>query len=197
MRVIFIIAVIVVALVVSVYAYWAALPPPAGPRATITSYPLEFSIELSKTEYQFGENITITFQIKNISNETVTLTKLYHWGISNYSMIMITEANGAKTPNYERLISVLFHFGLSLTDHNGTIVFIQTTGIAPATYDILLEPNGYVKQTVMGNYVFNGLEPFSYLPRGTYQIRGIQQYCVILGIGDISLETPSITFIVK
>jgi len=59
---------------VAAYAYLQSLPQ-AGPRVTITSPPLEFSVELDKTEYPFseetrsGENITITFCLKNISNK--------------------------------------------------------------------------------------------------------------------------------
>lgn len=154
----------------------------AGPRASITSPPLEFSIELSKTEFQQTENITMRFCLKNIGNTTIRVIK------RSMSVIdprdgTVTEADGASIPDDPRGLSVLFHFGFCVTDSNGTEVYKLTEGKFQATYDIVLEPNGYVKQTRVWNYYYiYG----SSLPKGTYQIRGIFK----------SLETPSIAFMI-
>jgi hypothetical protein len=190
--VIFAAAILVVSLAVSGYAYWVLLPPQGGPRVTITSPPVEFSMELDKTEYQYGENITIIFSLENISNQTITISKSYWWPIDPVHGILSTEAEGANisAPQIPHLLSALFHFGLGITDQNGTKVFEQYRGLSPATYNFSIEPSGHVKQTLV-------LGPdWDTLPKGTYQIRGIQ-YCGILGYWWGKLETPTITFVIN
>jgi hypothetical protein len=186
-------AVLVIVLVVSSYAYMASLQTQEGPRVTITSPPVEFSIELDKTEYQFGENVTIIFCLKNISNQTIIVGKPYWWPIDPSYNILATDSCGANISGgapVSHLLNNLFHFGLSIISQNGTEVFNESTGIFPTTYDIIIEPNGYVKQTLIWN------NNWKLLPKDTYQIRGIQD-CGILGLGSIILETPTITFTIR
>jgi hypothetical protein len=187
----FLVVIIVVALAASVYAYFKLLPSQSGPKVSITSPPLEFSIELNKAEYQFGENITITFNLRNIGNQTVTVTKLTEDSIDPFYQILFTDAEGASTdhPN-PNMISYLFHFGYSILDINGTKVYERIGDGIAALYDIVLEPNGYVKQT----YIWYREYHFQFLPRGTYQIRGIFNHFTTQGI---TLETPSIAFIIR
>src|SRR4030042_1184556 len=73
-RAFLLVLVLIVALVVATFAYLTSLPPMIGPRASIVSSPLEFSIELNKAEFiQQGERVNITFSLINTSNKTLTL----------------------------------------------------------------------------------------------------------------------------
>jgi len=64
-------AALILVLAVSTYAYLRSLPPAAGPRVSLVSPPLEFSMELDKAEFQQGENVTVRLYLKNVSNETI------------------------------------------------------------------------------------------------------------------------------
>ena len=193
LKVFLVVLIVVVASIATVHAYFKLLFPQAGPRVSITSPPLEFSMELDKAEYASEENIKITFLLRNISNQTITVGKPSLWPISND---ITTEAYGVHIPQGQHLLRAR-HFDFAITASNGTEVFKEFGGVLQMTYDIVLEPDGYIKQTLVWI-------PFSNLPlevpyhlfKGTYQIRGIQ-FCGIPGLGLITLETPSITFIIK
>ena len=196
-KVFFLVAVFVVALAAGVYAYWMSLPPAEGPRVTITSPPLEFSLELDKTEYQYGENITIRLCLKNVSNETIKVTKRNLWPIYPDLFDIPTEAEGA-TP--EPVVSGNCHFGFSITNQNGTEIFKEYEGHIPATYDFYIEPNGYIKQTWIWYNLWEGSPVIQTLPKGTYQIRGIFGGAMVESSTldrSIMLETPTITFTIK
>jgi len=189
------VAAIVVALVAGVYAYRMLLSQQQiGPRVTITSPPLEFSMELEKAEFAVGENITIKFYLKNISNQTIRVTKFRMVSVEPSDKILFTEADRASTPaGVEHLLSVLFHFGFSVTDNNGTEVFRSSHGPMPTQYNIVFEPSGYVKQTLIWKPEKETLVSIEPLLDGTYQVRGIL-YSISLNDAwpPITLETPSI-----
>ncbi len=69
----FLVAVVAMALIASVYAYYALLPPQKGQLALITSPPIEFSMELNKADFASDENVTVRLSLKNISNKTITV----------------------------------------------------------------------------------------------------------------------------
>ena len=188
-RTLLLVAVLVVAFVGS-YAYFASLPPRTGPRASLTSFPFELSIGLDKTEYVSGENITVEFHLKNISNATLRMMKSYRW--PNDPSVVSTESFGASTQPIQGEVSHLFHFGLALAYGNGTEILREVNGIFPTVYYILLEPNGYTKQTVkFGRQL--GISP---LATGTYELQAI----FIAGLNrtsSIDLETPWISFRIR
>ena len=186
--------IVVVVSVVAVHAYFRLLSPQAGPRVSITSPPLEFSMELGMAEYQHGENITITFLLRNIGNETINVTKSSRWLIYPDLFAIPMEAKGA-TPQH--VVSGLFHFGFSIAHQNGTEIFKQSSGDLQATYDFFIEPEGYIKQTWIWVNLWEGSPVIDTLPRGTYQIRGIFYGAVVPGFAVSTLETPSITFMIK
>ena len=194
-KVLLLVLIVVVASVVAAHAYLSLLLPErvqTGPRVSITSPPLEFSVELDKAEYQYEENISVTFCLKNISNQTIRVIYPAMSPMHPPYEILITEANGANTPNSANLLSYLFHFGFAITDSNGTEVF-ELRGFVPTIYYIDYEPGGYVKQTFIHYYFMDG-SPY---PEDTYQIRGIL-YRVNISFPElITLETPSITFAIK
>lgn len=185
----FLVAVIVGALAATVYAYYALLPPPAGPRVSITSPPLEFSIELNKAEFQYGENLTMIFTVKNISNETVIIARSYPLFLGS----IVTESQGASSQP-DNWLTLAFHFGFSITDINGTEVDRCDRGSLTVEYTVRIEGGGYIKQT----YFWNRPLALGFLPSGVYQIRGlIYQFTVNGSWPPITLETPTITLTVK
>lgn len=190
-KAVFLVAVIVAALVTGVYAYLELFSPRVTPQVTIVSSPLEFSMGLNKTEFQWGENITITFYLGNISNETIKVTWRGRFPIHPSYNGLTTEADRVTMADG----AYLFHFGFVITDSNGTEVYKLLGGVFPAIYDIVFEPNGYIKQTLVQALYYGGdSQP---LPKGTYQIRGILYRIGIQGLGGITLETPSITFVIR
>jgi hypothetical protein len=173
-------AALILVLAVSTYAYLRSLPL-AGPKVTLTSPPIEFSTELDKTGYQYGENITISFLLRNISNNTITITKPTMWNIVPSLFPIPTESYLASP---ETRVRGYFHFGFSITHQNGTEIWNQYSGLYQATYAIHIDPTGYVKQTWEWDMP---------LPQGVYYIRGVL-YCVISGAFALSiLETPTMT----
>ncbi len=186
----FLVAVIVGALAATVYAYYVSLPPPAGPRVSITSPPLEFSIELNKAEFLQAENITMIFTLKNISNETL---KIERGSTLYFNPSGLTESVGVSAVSDEPL-DRFFFFGYSFVHSNGTEVLRIARGELGIIYTFLMMPSGYLKQTVFWDY-FNRKFP---LPSGIYQIRGIIYEISVNDVWPvITLETPTITIIIK
>jgi len=152
----------------------------------ITSPPIEFSMELDKTAYAYGENMTITFCLKNISNETVTVGKT--------SMDFATGILSTETKGVNDTIGNSFHMGFSMVDDNGTVIYERFKGPFQATYEFTVEPDGYVRQIFFWKHYDWLASP---LPRGTYQIRGIFYGSCVPGFPTSALVTPSIAFIVE
>ncbi len=171
--------------------YFAFLPPRTGPQVSITSFPVELSFGLDKTEYVSGENVTIEFYVRNISNATLRMIKGYRW--PNDPSVVSTESLGASTQRTERnVVAHYFHFGLALAYGNGTEILRTVHGIFPTVYDILLERNGYIRQTVKFGRQW-GITP---LPTGTYKLKAI----FIAGLNktsSITLETQWVCFRIK
>jgi hypothetical protein len=185
------------ALAVGVYAYFKSLSPLEGPRASITSPPVELSIELDKTEYSVGENLTLTFCLTNIGNETIRLKWGYQSPISSSDPYVptSTEDYGVITSDERArfIVSNTFHFAFTFAYDNGTVLLQHLKGVLPAIYYFDLEPNGYVKQTLVFIHDY-GDQPF--FPEGTFTIRGMLYH---VGVADqsVTLETPSISFTVR
>ena len=145
-KAVMLVSVLIAASVLSVYAYLSSLTPQGGPRATVVSPPLEFWMELDKTDYAYGENMTITFYLKNISNETITVTKSSIWSFDPmWTDMLYTEAEGVSSLN-GGYVNDVFHFRFSVAFANGTEIFKWSTGILAEAYYLVFEPGGYVKQ---------------------------------------------------
>ena len=183
-RAAFVAAFLIAVLAVSVYAYLASLPSPPGPRVTITSPPLEFSMQIDKTQYNLGENMTIRFWLKNTSNMTITL---------HYSSIFPYEGGHG--------MPMLFDF--IITSANGTEVYRWSEGHAAAevVYEFTLDPGQEINQT---NIWFQTSWDLLHtkevqVPAGTYYIRGVvppgRVGFGVNGVGQIALETPSVAFV--
>jgi len=163
---------------VAVYAYLGLLTPQAG-RATITSPPIEFSMELDKAEYLLGENVTIKLSLKNISNRTITLywSKFY----AHYDMVM--------------------YFDFYVMHSNTTLVYQWTEDhiALPAVLEETLNPG----EQLISIYVWHQTTAYpdrAQVPAGTYFVRGFTRRVGLTVEGQtsvITLETPSIAFIVN
>jgi len=200
--------VIIALLCAGAYAYWVSLPLPrtAGPRVSITSTPLQLSIGLDKTEYAATDNLTVYFSLRNISNKTVTVTETHGYGLGLEPLIpgirLTTSAEGASVPVDPYKLDHRFHFYFSWVESNGTVIFdprVGSIGLTDDLYDIVLEPNSCLNQTLY-------ISPTDYfgipgqLPlTGAFQISGFLYNVWINGIAGptVTLETPGIAFAVN
>jgi hypothetical protein len=177
--------IVAVASVAGVYAYIRSLPAQSGPSATITSLPLEFSILLDKGTFQFGENFTIQFLLKNISNKTVTLTKWAPGGVPGYEGILDTETNGVTLYRGD------FQFEFTVKASNGTVIYENGPSLWEGEYQIVIEPSGYLKQMLHWSQYYK-MDYEAPVPKGMYQLTG--QFSSGMSGSQINLETPPVTF---
>jgi hypothetical protein len=198
--------VIIAVLCTGAYAYWVSppLPKTAGPSVSITSAPLQLSIGLDKTEYAATDNLTVYFSLRNISNKTVTVTETHGSGLGLEPLIsgirLTTSAEGVSVPVDPYKLDHRFHFYFSWVESNGTVIFdMRNLGRLNELYDIVLEPNGCLNQTLYISptdyFGIPGLPPLT----GAFQIRGFLSDVWINGIAGptVTLETPGIAFAVN
>jgi len=174
-KVIFLVVVLLVALTVGVYAYMISLSPHAGPRVSVVSPPLEFSIGLEKTEFQQAEPINMTVSLKNVGNEMIQLM----W------------------TSYYLYYDQRMYFDFVIVDENDTLVY-QWTGEHLAFAAVLTETLNPGEQLVS---VYPWYQLYGYEGgEGTYYVKGLTR-SVHLTVNDqtstILLETPSITIIIN
>jgi len=191
----FLVGILVACLASIAYAYWASMPlPTPGPTVSITSPPLQFSMGLDKAEYAPIDNFTVHFSLRNISNQTVTLTvtSILALGINPMAPIFRVETSSEGVTSSE--LSIAFHFGFRWTYSNGTVVFdTGHFGRFHSTYNIVLAPGGCLNQIFHLSLVqYYGKPPVT----GVFQIRGFFPYFYVDGSGPptATLETPSIAF---
>jgi hypothetical protein len=172
----------------SVLGYLLSLPPPKGPEVTLTSPPLELSMMLDKTHYSFAENMSISFYLRNISNETVTLAMPSMNGAELGTLV--TAAEGVTIPLGQQLLSGLCHFSFTIAGTNGTTFFEFGLGSGGQTfYSIVLQPDASLNQTILIQTKYLDYEQnLQLFQPGAYQITAI------LYTAQFKWETPSITF---
>jgi hypothetical protein len=177
-RILVITLLVIVVLCAGTYAYWTFLPPQQGPRAATLSSPLELSIQLDKCEYQQGENVTITISLKNVGNETITVS----W------------------PSYSCSDGVDMYFDFIVMDGNGTKVsqWYYGRGLLASVLTRTLDPG----QQLTNVYTWmqdTGWPDFAQVPKGTYSVKGLSRgFDLTVGtqLTSMELETPTITFII-
>ncbi len=171
----------IVTLVVAVFvatAYRASLLPRGGPKATMISLPLEFSIQLEKAEFDQDEPINVTFTLKNISNKTISLS----W------------RNG-----------LILDF--SIKDVNSTLIWQWSWNHAhtDAVINIALKAGQQLSEIypyIATEYLWDQMIWDNQVPKGTYFINGIVPN-VALFVEDKavahgpSYETPTIAFTIN
>jgi hypothetical protein len=177
-KAVFLIILVIVVLAASGYAYFASLPPKSGPRASILSSPVEFTIELSTTEFTRGPGITVRATLRNISNKTITLTWGDYFGVD------------------ENLEEACFDF--IVVDVNNSQVYRESQygGTIATEVTKTLGPNEQMGDVFVWDQKTHYKDPEP-VPKGTYSIRASTRPCG-LTVDDqtsgINLETPSITF---
>jgi hypothetical protein len=180
---------LIIVLVVGTYAYLKSLPPTSGPRVYVKTSVAEFYLELDKSEYQFGENITITFYVENTGNKTIEMYKGSIEGFAPpFDKYLSTETHGVSggvglNPYY-------FHFGYVIEYINGTEFDDHWDGWIQTAYRLYIEPGGYIKQTITMYGNVSRLYP------STYEIKA--------KFGNVEhesvwyvLETPTMIFTVR
>lgn len=177
---------LIIVLVVGTYAYLKSLPPTSGPRAYVKTSFAEFYLELDKSEYQFGENMTITFYVNNTSNKTIEILKGSMDDIPHeLEEYFSTEAYGVSSPTVD--LNLFLHFGFVIEYINGTVFENHLQGWIQTAYRLSIESGGYLKQTTSA---------FGRLPSSTYRIKAefanVEHESVWYG-----LETPTLVFTVR
>jgi len=184
--------IVAVVIVASVFALLFSLPSPKGTKVTVTSFPLEFSVALNKAVYTLNDNISLSFYLRNLSNETVSIWRSSMDGGQDVT----TSSEGVTIEDAPpREIDLLFHFGYTLLIRNGTVLDQHSGGPAQAVYALNLEPNASLNQTLSINLATFYDQYLMRLQKGLYQITG-----AIWGITNVentTLETPPINFTIS
>jgi hypothetical protein len=182
----------------SVFAYLASLPSPKGPRATITLMPFEFSLSLDKSTYSLKDNMTLSFYLRNVGNETVTIGK----NNMDPGLGPITTASEGVTVQdaSSRDLNIMFHFGYILFDSNGTVIDEHLEGQLQAGYLLVFKPDASLNQTLTINLatydeLYGSSGSSETIQKGSYQISGAIR--VVPNVKNNVLETPSISFTIR
>ncbi len=184
-------AILIATVVVATSVYWVLYVPRVGPKVSVVSYPLELSFALDKADYSQGENISITYTLKNV-------------GTSNASLSFADEFGYYDEEDRQ------YHFvcvDYAIVDSNGTEVFRWSHHSGALTYVKVLNLQPNERQSNTFRFVMK-YDTFSLwggrLPPGDYQIRGNMppdRPAVIVDYDGnrttIKMETPSISFTIR
>ena len=196
--------VIVVALSVVAYAYWASLPSTTGPKVTITSSPFELSMALDKTTFSLDDNLAITFYLKNLSNETITAGIPYSASVSPDSptfkvftvgegvTLPFNQSNPFYTVGNDPLGGAL-PFSFTLTNSSGGFVDKVPGAHTQDVWGIVFGPYASLNQTVtvnLAHYIDSVGHP---LQREAYTVIGAFAGA-LSARGNFRWQTPSIAF---
>lgn len=180
-RTLLLVSVLIVALVVATFAYLTSLPPRIGPRASIVSGAIEFSIEMDKTDFQQDENITVTLSLTNTSNKTITLSwGSYYggWGQRIYFDFHIIDANGTRIYEWSR-------------EHGALMAYTS----------MVVNPGERVTNFYYWYQVYSGRIGYdAIVPKGTYSVVGLTRWMILTvdsQTSQVNLATPSVTFTIK
>ena len=165
---------------IAVSLYFGSFKPKAT-RASIVSSPLEFSIELNKTDFEKDENVTVTLSLINMSNKTLKLDwASYYWGWGQpiFCDFYIVDVNGTRIYQFSR----------------GRAVYM-------ANWTMVVNPGERVTNFYYWYQVYSGRTGYdAIVPKGTYSIIGITRWMILTVDGqatEINLETPAISFTIK
>jgi len=183
------IALVVVAAAAGAYGYFLSLPSVGGTRiSSLILQALRVSMELNKTEFQQGENITIKFLMENIGKKNLTIVV--------FDSLMYQER---KPP-------ILFDF--DIVAENGTAVynFSKDHVVFPVVYEYTIVPGENLTQTYIWDQTipdYSGKTMGFRLSSGLYSVRGITPPRWAGGLIETdseswaSLETSPIAFVIR
>ena len=165
---------------IAVSVYFGSLKPKAT-RATGISDLLAFSIELNKTEFVRGENVTVSLSLTNKSNKTITVlwgSYYVEWGQRIYFDYYIIDANGAHIYQYSY--------------HSWRLA---------ATTERVLKPSDQVVNFYHWYQIYvDSSGHDAIVPKGTYSVVGCTRWMILTVDGQatgVNLGTPAISFTVE
>jgi len=185
-RVILIVTAVLVIILVSssIYAYYWSLPPHTGPRVSLVSPPLEFSLQLEKTTFARGENISISISLRNISNRTVTMSWLGYGATDAGSLrdgYVVSSVFPAGTP--KRLV-----LDFLVSDENGTVIGELINRVESSVVSLTLAAGETATQT------FLWYTSIDLIPSGLYYLKATTSSMYVNEWPSFEqLETSSIT----
>ncbi len=186
-RVLTISAILIATVVVTASVYWIFYMPRNSPRVSVISDPIELSFALDKTEFAVGENISMNFILKNLSNTSLDVA---------FSSPTIGDSDVDNGMKGQFMI-----FGYLIEDENDTEVFrsSHTRTSLSVVWHLAIGPLEQRSQTVLWDQNLK-YPDYQDLSSGEYSIRGMippTSRITINGGPAIVIETPSIAFTVK
>jgi hypothetical protein len=186
---ILLITLVIVSVAASAYGYFLSLPSVGGTRvSSLILQPLRLSMELNKTEFQQGENITVEFCLENLGNKNLTIV------VTNRLLYQ------------RRPPPILFDF--DIVAENGTTVytFSEDRIWFPDVYEYTIVPGENLTQT----YIWDQTIPdhsgktmgFKASP-GSYSVRGVTPPRMSGALIEtdseswVSLEISPIAFVIR
>jgi hypothetical protein len=175
--------------VVAVFAYSGFFSPKTAPYASVESYPLRVSIELSKSEFAVGEAVAISCRFKNIGNETITI--IFPGGWQTY------DPRNPPQDNYKEA-----YFRFIITDVNCTVIYRwgYNTGASASLLYYTIDP-GAEESTLFYWYQEPMHAEGAQVPSGKYQVRAVMSadgfFWIEGSTQKVTLETPSIPFTIR
>jgi hypothetical protein len=163
-------------------AYQALLLPHERPKANTTSLPLEFSIQLEKTEFLRSEDVAIQISLKNIGNKTISLS----W------------------PDFYLYNGTAFCFDFNIIDTRAPVSLVYRYSQNKVTLEAVKEKTltsgeQWVDVVVWDQRASYKDDPEP-VPRGGYSLRAFTRQFALSVDGQTSildLKTPTITFTIK
>lgn len=163
------IAIIVIAMASTTYAYWLVNAPSSATLYVTATYPpLELRMELEKTEFQQGEEIPVHLSLRNLNDEQVNIT----------------------------FCEMGHYVDFRVLDKKNTEVFIYYAGALTALDEVILGPYDQIDRTFPWTQISN--RPGEYdgkqVPAGTYKIIGFTGCIIQIDLEEFipafQFETP-------
>lgn len=168
-------------LVASIYAYYLSITPHRSPKASVTSGPLEFSVELNRTDFLAGESVSVRIRAKNTANATIKLV----W----------SEVHLWSDPEQ------IAYFDYSICDANGTEVFQWLRGVGAEAVIIERTLNPSEQLVNIHNWTqTTGYPDFTTVQKGNYLVKALLSDVALEFNGQrstITLETPDVTITIR
>lgn len=153
----------------SIYAYYWSLPQRIGPRVSLVSPPLEFSLQLEKTTFASGENISVSISLRNISNQTIEL-EWPEYGATGSRFDGSLKSSIFPEGGPQGVVLDFF-----ILDQNGTLIYKFIGRLQLSVISRTLAPEEVVIQTFIWNQLvlnrWSDNPPLIVIPSGTYYIK--------------------------
>jgi hypothetical protein len=182
-RLVILSAILIIASILSSSIYLAFLSAQTAPRRAITlSWPFEFSINIDTSSFQrgvYGDNVSITLTLRNISNKTTEVA----W----YSYFLTRND--------------ILPFNVRITYENDSYVFevAKVFGQLGASLSKTLEPDAQLVATFVWHQWWDTPER-PLVQKGTYYAKGLTRNMEVTMDGlkqTMQLQTPAMSFTIE